>query len=72
MRVASLLAHAGADEQAVELMRYVISRSGLILSWIRADMALRQFNCREDVRALFERAGLPAVKYEESCELAAM
>ncbi|MCH7564976.1 MAG: hypothetical protein IH968_14260 [Gemmatimonadetes bacterium] len=62
-----LLAHAGADEQAVEMMRYVIPKAVSALSWLRADVVLREFNCREDVRALLERAGMRAVKNQEPC-----
>lgn len=59
-----LLAHAGADDQAVEVMRYEVPNLGSLMGTIRADVALMDFNCRADVRALYERAGL---KNQESC-----
>ena len=63
----TLLAHAGEDQQAVEMLSYVIPKFRSALDWVRADVALRNFNCRTDVRALYERAGLRAVEHQESC-----
>ncbi len=59
-----LLAHAGTDDQAVEVMRYVVPNEGSLMGSIRANVALGEFNCRADVRALYEQAGL---KNQESC-----
>lgn len=63
----TLLAHAGEDQQAVEMLSYVIPKFGSALYLMRADVALREFNCREDVRALFEQGGLPPLKDAGSC-----
>jgi tetratricopeptide (TPR) repeat protein len=63
----SFLAHAGQQEQAVDVMRYVAPINGSILSWTRSDVALRNFNCREDVREVYETSGLPPLGEQDYC-----
>jgi len=61
-----LLAHAGAYEQAIDVLPYVIQSTASMLGWIRSDVGIGQFNGRTDVRDLYEQAGLVPVTSADS------